>query len=99
MTKPTPPPTQIITQHNSSQPKLQFNWEDWLPYLEDSTASPEQKRALIEALGSIVQSFVDLGWGLTTETCGESFDLKAALEAAVVNSEKQETIGDTEGTT
>ena len=76
MTNPTPPPS------------LSHNWEEWLPYLEDSDETPEQKRELIEALWTIVLCFVDLGWDVSdgSETCGETLDLKAALEAAVLNS-------------
>ncbi len=73
---------------STPKPKLHHDWEDWLPYLEQSDATPEQKRALIEALWSIVLCFVDLGWDVSdaSESCGEPLDLKAALEAAMLNS-------------
>lgn len=82
MTKPTPPP-----------PSLHLNWEDWLPYFADSDATDDEKRQMIEALWSIVTAFVDLGWddGPEPESCGQTFDLKAALAAAVVQSEKAQT--------
>ena len=50
----------------------------------------DQKREMIEALWSIVIAFVDLQWEITDaskETCGQTLDLRAALEAAVLNSE------------
>ncbi|KIC51054.1 hypothetical protein [Tateyamaria sp. ANG-S1] len=79
-------------QHHTKQTTVQFNWMDWLPYLEDEAANDAQKRELIEALWSIILAFVDLGWDInsTPETCGETIDLKAALEAAVLSSEASE---------
>ena len=48
------------------------------------------KQASIEALWSIVIAFVDLGFEVKSpaDTCGEAIDLKAALAAAVVNSQE-----------
>ena len=62
---------------------------DWLPYLEDSNIPDDQKRQWIETLWCIVIGFVDLGWDVksTPKTCGEAFDLKTALELAVLHSE------------
>lgn len=79
MTDHTPPP---------HKPSLKFNWQDWLPYFEDTDIPETQKRELIETLWSLVLSFVDLGFDLSTtsETCGEAIDLKALLEASVVDS-------------
>ncbi|CUI01863.1 hypothetical protein [Leisingera aquaemixtae] len=87
--KETPPQNFATSSSPLSSPTLRFNWQDWLPYLEDSDASDEQKRELIEALWSIVIGFVDLGWDIksTPETRGEVFDLAAILRAAVVNLE------------
>ncbi|MDJ0826437.1 MAG: hypothetical protein QNJ16_13105 [Rhodobacter sp.] len=67
---------------------LRFDWEDWLPYLADSELSEDQKREFIESLWAIVMGFVDLGFHLnpTAEICGETIDLRAVLEAAVLNS-------------
>lgn len=70
-------------------PSVQFNWQDWLPYIEDSNLTDAQKREMIETLWSIILAFVDLGWEVTDspkQTCGQVFDLKAALEAAVLHS-------------
>mmetsp|Transcript_23905 Transcript_23905/g.43460 ORF Transcript_23905/g.43460 Transcript_23905/m.43460 type:complete len:91 (-) Transcript_23905:1631-1903(-) len=70
-------------------PSVQFDWQDWLPYMEDTDLTDAQKREMIETLWSIVLAFVDLGWDVTDspkETCGQVLDLQAALEAAVLNS-------------
>ena len=85
---PAPPPsTQDI------KPTLQFDWQEWLPYVEDSDLTDDQKREMIETLWSIAIAFVDLGWDVADapqETSGQILDLKAALEAAVLNSNEQE---------
>ena len=90
-------PPQLRPQEPSrpSSPKLIFDWEDWLPYLLDTDidegASDEDKRAMIEAVWSIVMGFMDLEWevqgraGFDQKTCGQVLDLKAVLEAAVLN--------------
>lgn len=80
-TPDTPPP---------KRPSLHLNFEDWLPYLEHSSASEAEKIRLIEMLWSIAMGFVDLGWDIDSspETSGQSFDLTAALRAAVLNSEE-----------
>ncbi|MEM9319237.1 MAG: hypothetical protein AAGA70_09545 [Pseudomonadota bacterium] len=79
---PTPPP----------KPSLNLNWEDWLPYLEASDAPDDIKRQFIETIWAIAMGFVDLGWRIKSspETCGQDFDLAAALHHAVLNSEEQE---------
>lgn len=85
---PETPPTA-----SQSKPILQFDWEEWLPYVEDSDLTDDQKREMIEALWSIVVAFIDLGWDVSDapqETSGQTLDLKAALEAAVLNSKEQE---------
>lgn len=84
-------------------PILRFDWQDWLLYFENENIPDDQKRALIETIWSIVIGFVDLGWsiaptpessalgnsgdGKSAKNCGQTFDLKAVLEAAVVRSE------------
>jgi hypothetical protein len=98
MTLDSPPPLP-----EPSPPVLRFDWRDWLPYFEDETISEAEKRALIETIWSIVIGFVDLGWSIApaldvsaleisgvregSENCGQTLDLKAVLEAAVVRSE------------
>jgi hypothetical protein len=76
------------TAPHKKPPGITFDWRDWLPYLEDTDATDEEKRELIETLWGIVLAFVDLGFDInpTQETCGQIFDLKAVLEAAVLNS-------------
>ncbi len=85
----TPPP-------KPTQPSLHLNWQDWLPYLEDSDASDAEKRQLIETLWSIILGFVDLGWEVgngtptTDETGGQTLDITDALRAAVLYSKEQD---------
>ena len=72
-----------------TKPSFQVDWQEWLPYIEDNKLTDNQKRELIETLWTIVIAFVDLGWDISNapkETGGQVLDLKAALEAAVVNS-------------
>ncbi|MGH1414827.1 MAG: hypothetical protein ACRBB0_15170 [Pelagimonas sp.] len=74
----TPPP---------SNPALICDWQEWLPYIEESDLGDDQKRQMIETLWSIVLGFVDLGWELhatSQETCGQNLDLKTALARDVV---------------
>ena len=83
-TPPTPPPI----RHS-----IHLNWQDWLPYLEDSTATEAEKRQVIETVWYIALGFVDLGWDIDTseESSGKSLDLTAVLHAAVLNSDDNET--------
>lgn len=85
MPDPHPPPNETP----QSYPALQMNWEDFLPFMEDDDIPEDQKRAFIDALWSIVIAFVDLGWNVApaSESCGQDLDLRAALEAAVLNSD------------
>lgn len=71
-------------RRNLPAPALRFDWTDWLPYLEDQDIPEDRKRELIESLWSIVVSFVDLGWQVTSqpEFSGEVLDLKAILTPA-----------------
>lgn len=76
---PTPPP----------KPSIHLNWEDWLPYLAECSASDEEKRLLIETLWTIMIAFADLKWHILPdeEISGQSLDLTAALRAAVLQSD------------
>ncbi|MEO1346928.1 MAG: hypothetical protein AAFV74_22515 [Pseudomonadota bacterium] len=87
-TPPTPP-----ERHATTKPSIHLTWQDWLPYLEDSGASDADKRQLIETVWAIIMGFVDLGWevGSSENTSGQNLDLTAALQAAVLNSEKADT--------
>lgn len=86
---PSPPPS--ITPKRPA-PKVQFDWRDWLPYLDTMDAPEEKKRELIETVWSIVLAFVDMGWevGSGPETSGKEIDLTAVLTAAVVNLETKQ---------
>lgn len=80
----TDPPT-------TNRPSIRLNIEDWLPYLEDRDISEVEKIELIETLWAVALAFVDLGWELEadTESCGQSYDLTAALRAAVLHSNER----------
>lgn len=76
-----PPPTDY--------PSIRLNIEDWMPLFEDKDIPEADKIELIETLWAIAMAFVDLGWELdmAEESSGQSFDLTAALRAAVLYSE------------
>ena len=80
-TPPTPPP---------KRPSIHLDFEDWLPYLAEENVPEAEKIALIETLWGIVLCFHDLQRNLGTpeNTSGQSLDLTAALQAAVLNSQK-----------
>jgi len=81
--------SKTFTTQPPERTSVHLTWQDWLPYLEDSDASDEDKRQLIETLWSIMLAFVDLGWDIapTENPCGQSSDLTAVLRAAVLYSE------------
>jgi len=91
----TAPPKRIDSIPRS--PTVAFDWQDWLPYLDDDIPE-DQKRQLIEVLWTIILSFVDLGFDVKSpaDICGETIDLKAALETAVLNSRDAQTDTDLE---
>lgn len=57
-----PPPEDTTPASTGAQRTVGFNWEDWLPYIEELDGSDEEKRQLIETLWGIILAFVDLGW-------------------------------------
>ncbi|GAB5449605.1 hypothetical protein [Gymnodinialimonas sp.] len=99
MSVPNPPscsdasgaPTTLSPNPTSaaSRPSLHLDWEAWLPYLDDPTATEDEKRQLIETLWSIVIAFVDLQWNIVAEpapkTSGQVLHLTTALNAAVLD--------------
>ncbi|MEL6646285.1 MAG: hypothetical protein AAFQ05_01050, partial [Pseudomonadota bacterium] len=100
MTYAQPPTKPPITEsfetsaQASSRPTLQFDWTEWLPYLDALDGTEEQKRLVIEQVWQIVLAFADLGWEIkganqitASETSGQVTDLTAALRAAVLHSE------------
>ncbi len=54
----------------TAPPRLTIDWDAYLPFFEDEDISDEHKRELIEALWSIMVSFVDLGFGYTPRPTG-----------------------------
>ena len=68
-------------------PAVCIDWQAFLPYLNDSDLSEQDKRAFVETLWSIVLSFVDLGYGLnpTQEICGEVIDLNRLFTGRVAD--------------
>ena len=57
-----------------SRPVLTVDVERYQSYLDGTDMTDEQKQAFIEALWSIVVSFVDLGFGVhpLQEVCGQN---------------------------
>tara|TARA_A100001391_G_scaffold153410_2_gene111236 strand:- start:11813 stop:12166 length:354 start_codon:yes stop_codon:yes gene_type:complete len=54
---PSPPP--------NTSPLIELDLDVYAPYLQDADICEDDKRQLIEALWSIIVSFVQLGYGLT----------------------------------
>lgn len=48
----------------AGRPALTLNVDDYRHYVEDMGLSPEQEQELLEALWTIIVSFVDLGFGI-----------------------------------
>ncbi len=71
-----------------ARPTLQVDIERYAPYLEDADITDEQKRELIEALWSIMISFVDLGFGIepVQQVVSEILDAPVRDEPPVVKS-------------
>mmetsp|Transcript_28492 Transcript_28492/g.53424 ORF Transcript_28492/g.53424 Transcript_28492/m.53424 type:complete len:94 (+) Transcript_28492:95-376(+) len=61
------------TKASPQPPSLSIDWDAYLPFLEDDDIAENDKRALIEALWSIVTSFVDLGFEVSSPSkpCGK----------------------------
>jgi hypothetical protein len=58
-----------------------------LPFFEDEDISEDDKRQMIEALWSIMVSFVDLGFGVhpVQQACGKSISLAELPASGVLN--------------
>lgn len=50
---------------------VQFDLEAYMPLLEDTDISDDQKLELLQALYAIMASFVDLGFSLEASPCGK----------------------------
>jgi len=76
-----------LSASGHAKPSMHVNWEDWLPFLEECDAPHEDKMKMIEALWSLVLTFVDAGWDVTQspKSCGQNLDLTAALGATVLD--------------
>ncbi len=79
------------TKKPATAKKLEIDHAMYDEYLADADLSEEERRAVLEALWSIIVSFVDLGWEVhpVSETCGksaESEDHRPQQEADVVRS-------------
>ncbi|MGI9506906.1 MAG: hypothetical protein ACR2RE_28020 [Geminicoccaceae bacterium] len=85
-------PTEDNADDPDRPPGLSIDWQLYEHYLEDSSLSEKDKRALIETLWSIMVSFVDLGFCLspTREICGEVDPLAALAEKSIGNVVKLE---------
>lgn len=59
--------------HADLRPVVTFDVGRYEHFLEDQGLSAEQKRAMLEALWSIIVSFVDLGFGVhpVQQECGQ----------------------------
>ncbi len=71
----------------TAPPTLTIDWEAYLPLFEDEDISETEKRELIEALWSIVVSFVDLGFGVhpVQQACGQDDDPLSDLPPDLVS--------------
>ncbi|MEP1613477.1 MAG: hypothetical protein ABJL72_16345 [Roseobacter sp.] len=75
----------------TAPPTLTIDWDAYLPFFDDEDISEEDKKELIEALWSIVVSFVDLGFGVhpVQQACGKDVSLAELPMADVLNSKHQ----------
>ena len=66
---------------------MTIDWDAYLPFFEDEDISEDQKREMIEALWSIMVSFVDLGFGIhpIQQACGKDISLAEMPAVDVVN--------------
>lgn len=71
----------------TAPPSLTIDWDAYLPFFEDEDISEEHKREMIEALWSIMVSFVDLGFGIhpVQQACGKDVSLAEMPAADVLN--------------
>ena len=71
----------------TAPPRLTIDWDAYLPFFEDEDISDEHKRELIEALWSIMVSFVDLGFGVhpVQQACGKDVSLAEMPAVDVLN--------------
>lgn len=77
----------------TAPPALTIDWDTYLPFFENEDISEEHKRELIEALWTIMVSFVDLGFGIhpVQQACGQEVSLPELPTADVVHSSHTKT--------
>lgn len=78
----------------AARPVVTVDVERYQAYLDSSDMTPDQKRAFLEALWSIITAFVDLGFGVhpLQEVCGqipESPDQSTTEEFNTVGSDRE----------
>ncbi len=78
----------------TAPPRLTIDWDAYLPFFEDEDISDEDKRKLIEALWSIMVSFVDLGFGVhpVQQACGKDVSLAEMPAVDVLNLPNTKTV-------
>ena len=71
----------------TTPPSLTIDWDAYQPFFEDEDISEAEKHELIEALWSIVVSFVDLGFGIhpLQQVCGKDISLADLPVSDVLN--------------
>jgi hypothetical protein len=69
-------------------PTLTVDWQLYAQYLEDSDLSDEDKREVIEALWTLVVSFIDMGFGVgaPVQACGKDAEDSPSGAASVLPS-------------
>lgn len=83
--------TQDGTPHDAGRangrPVVTFDVSRYEHFLEDQGLSAEQKRAMLEALWSIIVSFVDLGFGVhpVQQACGQNGDEESEHSGGVLD--------------
>lgn len=75
-TKTTPPSPQCaagspVEGRNKRANTIHVDLEAYIPLLEDTDATDAEKRELLSALYAIMASFIDLGFSLETDPCGQ----------------------------
>ena len=83
--------TQDGTPHDAGRangrPVVTFDVSRYEHFLDDQGLSAEQKRAMLEALWSIIVSFVDLGFGVhpVQQACGQNGDEESEHSGGVLD--------------
>lgn len=75
--KPFPGMKIKAARYDGNRAAVEIDYEYYQKFFDDSDATEEEKRVLIEALWSICMAFVDLGYGIhpVQQACDEKNDL------------------------